>query len=567
MLRWLIMAEKVNNKPYRVSKWIMLSCAVVLNAFIIFYSCLDDKTTNVWSRFVSNIFANIINNFTEKEVEIIPVESIETALSDNAYNTVPGYESNEIPLGCIKELQTTVYPDNASNKAIRYSTTNYDVVTLNQSGAKVSIVGMKTGTAVVKAENADKTLNQEMTFNVVDLVAPTTFDASLTNSEIAIGSYETINVSYATDFKNSLYYDPTKLTYESSNTTVATVDNFGVIHPLTTGTSTIKVSSASIEKTFNIAVTPGTVPLDYENLTLNGQDYCYENEVFGSDKHQLTVTAGNNIIDSKEFIWESSNPLLANVDQNGFIRGYRKTTLQDEVVIIKATNKITGQQINKEISVKKELPSKLYTCYIVGEKEVWDHPKLTAFVGNVIAVKISYDKTALNKDVTVNISNEEIAGYTNQGDNIILEFKQEGSVLITITSNIVPSLINETEVTVIKAGAIDKESIENVNLSIRKSIGHAMMFGITQVFTFLALFMFFPERKWWITALISLGAGILLASLSETIQFFIPLRSGTFKDVLIDLSGVIPGLVITIGVLFLIKYIKNKKEKPSDRKD
>lgn len=566
MLRWLIMVNEL-KKPFRVSKWIMLSFAILLNSFIIFYSCLDDKTTNNWSRFVSNIFTNIVNGFTQKEVETIPVSSFETSLSDNPYNTLEGYASNEIPLGGIKEINTIVLPNNASNKAVQYSTLNNDIVSLNQSGSKVSIIGLKKGSATIKAESADKAFAQEMTFNVVDLVAPASFDASLTSNEIAIGSYGTINVSYATDFKNSLYYDPTKLTYESSNTTVATVDNFGVIHPLTTGTSTIKVFSASIEKTFNIAVTPGTVPLDYENLTLNGQDYCYENEVFGSDKHQLTVTAGNDIIDSKEFIWESSNPLLVNVDQNGFIRGYRKTTLQDEAVIIKATNKITGQQINKEISVKKELPSKLYTCYIVGEKEVWDHPKLTAFVGNVITVKISYDKTALNKDVTVNISNEEIAGYTNQGDNIILEFKQEGSVLITITSNIVPSLINETEVTVIKAGAIDKESIENVNLSIRKSIGHAMMFGITQVFTFLALFMFFPERKWWITALISLGAGILLASLSETIQFFIPLRSGTFKDVLIDLSGVIPGLVITIGVLFLIKYIKNKKEKPSDRKD
>ena len=567
MLRWLIMAEKVNSKPYRVSKWIMFSCAVVLNAFIIFYSCLDDKTTNVWSRFVSNIFANIINNFTEKEVEIIPVESIETALSDNAYNTVPGYESNEIPLGCIKELQTTVYPNNASNKAIRYSTTNYDVVTLNQSGAKVSIVGMKTGAAVVKAENADKTLNQEMAFNVVDLVAPTTFDASLTNSEIAIGSYETINVSYATDFKNSLYYDPAKLIYESSDTAVATVDNFGVIHPLATGTSIIKVSNASIEKTFNITVTPGTVPLNYEDLSIGGQDFCYENEVFGSNKHQLEITSSNGVIENKEFVWESSNPLLVNVDQNGNIRGYRKTMLQDEVVTIKATNKITGQEVTKEVSVKKELPTRLYTCYIVGEKEVWDHKKITAFIGDLITVKVSYDRTVLNKDFRVEISNEEVANYTNQGDDVVLEFKQEGSVTISIISNIDSSLSETTEVTVIKAGAISEENIERVNQSIRKSIGHAMMFAVTQVFTFLTLFMFFPKKKLWLIALISFAEGLALAAISEIIQLFVPKRSGTLFDVGVDTSGTLIALLITLGVILLVKYIKNKKEKPSDRKE
>ena len=87
------------------------------------------------------------------------------------------------------------------------------------------------------------------------------------------------------------------------------------------------------------------------------------------------------------------------------------------------------------------------------------------------------------------------------------------------------------------------------------------MFGITQIFTFLALYMFlYDKKKWWLIALISLGAGILLASVSELIQFFIPLRSGTFVDVLVDSAGVVVGLALVIGVLWLIKYIKIRKQ-------
>ena len=95
------------------------------------------------------------------------------------------------------------------------------------------------------------------------------------------------------------------------------------------------------------------------------------------------------------------------------------------------------------------------------------------------------------------------------------------------------------------------------------------MFAITQVFTFLALYMFLYNKKLnlWMIVIISFACGLLLASVSELIQYFIPLRSGTFVDVLIDMAGVTVGLGITLGVLFLVKHIKNKKQKSRVAKD
>ena len=561
-----------NKKPFKVAKWIMLSFAVILNSFIIFYSCLDDKTTNDWSRFVSNIFTNIVNGFTHKEVKVIPVTGINASFSDNALNNVDGYELEEIPLGCEKEITATILPENASNKAVSYSTDNKDIISLKQSGSKVSVIGLKTGTATIKAESSDKSFSKQLTIKVVNLVAPLSFDASIHNTSLAIGDVETVKVTvtnaFDSELTNSLYYDTYQLSYRSDNDEVATIGKYGVITPISEGNTTIRVSNSSgVEKLFNITITSGTPAPAYEDLKIIGNDYCYENDIFNNKKIDLTVKNGEQTLDNSDFIWESSNPVLLNVNQNGEVRGYRKTSLEDETVVVKAINKKTHQEITKDIVIKKELPTKMYTCYVVGKDELWDHPKVTTFVGDVITVRVSYDKVVANYNTSVVISDESIASYTNKGTNIILEFKKEGSVDVTITSEIVPSLTNTTAITVMKAGAIGQDDVESVHKTIRKSIGHALMFAITQVFTFLALYMFLPKMKWWQVALISLGAGILLASVSELIQFFIPLRSGTFVDVLVDLAGVTTGLVITLGLTLLIKSRKNKKSQSEVAKD
>ena len=562
--------NKTNKKPFKVARWIMLSFAVLLNSFIIFYSCLDDKTTNDWSRFVSNIFTNIINNFTKKEVKTIPVTGIDASFTTYQYNTASGYEEDQIPLGCEKEIGASILPENASNKAVRFTTENNDIVSLNQSGSKVTVVGLKEGTAIIKAESSGKSFSKEMTVKVVNLIAPLDFDATLTNVNLTIGNPETINVVVKNAFNDELtdsrYYDVSRLTYTSDNDEIATVGQFGVITPVSIGNTVIRVSNDNgVQKSFNVSVSSGSPAPSYEDLKIISEDYCYENDIFNNKKLDFVIKNGEQTLNNNEFIWQSSNPLLALINQKGEVRGYRKTTLEDETVTITAINKKTQQTVSKDILIKKELPTKLITCYVVGSSELWSHPKVTSFVGNVITVRIDYDKTVLNKDVSVIVSDEEIVSYTNQGNSIVLDFKKEGNVEVTITSNLVPTLTDKTSITVMQAGAIDKENYESMNLSIRKSIGHALMFGITQVFTFLALYMFLHDKlKWWVIALISLGCGVLLASVSELIQFFIPLRSGTFKDVLVDLSGVVICLGITIGIFLLIRMRKQKKQNKKD---
>ena len=109
--------------------------------------------------------------------------------------------------------------------------------------------------------------------------------------------------------------------------------------------------------------------------------------------------------------------------------------------------------------------------------------------------------------------------------------------------------------------------ITNVQKSIRKSLGHAAMFMVAQVFTFLTLYMFFYDKKWWFYSAISVGGGLFLSGLSELIQFFIPSRDGTFIDVLIDFAGVIVGAALTFLGIYIVKKIKEKKSQKETSKN
>ena len=121
------------------------------------------------------------------------------------------------------------------------------------------------------------------------------------------------------------------------------------------------------------------------------------------------------------------------------------------------------------------------------------------------------------------------------------------------------SLTKTTTIEIVESGAISTEEFENVGYYIRKSLGHAAVFTLTQVFTLIAFYMFMSEKKIWFISTCSGGFGLLMCVVSEVIQFIVPSRNGAFKDMLIDFGGVVIGLIIAVGIVYLIKRNVTKK--------
>lgn len=559
----------------KILRWIYLLLAVSLNGFIIVYSCLSAETTDRWNNSITNFFSSIINSITEKPVKIVPVEKLVISFSDDKYNDIPGYKLDQIPLGSAKELITECLPKDATNTAVTYYCEDTDMVSLNQNGNKLSVVGMKTGTTRIHALNKANEIDKSYVVSIINPIAPQNFDVSIESTTIPIGTQQTLKFTIdggvlgTNELINFRYYDIRKLSFSSSNVNAVTINEYGVLSPKQVGSSTITISNNNgISKSFNVNVVAGNPVQPYENLSISGSTICHGNDMIldqgnGKYHYQLDVYDNDNKLNPDDFIWKSSNELLAKVDPHGVVRGFRKKTTDDESVTITAISKLTGQEVSFGMIVKEQLPTSMYYWIVNGTKETWNPLEYTGCVGDNLTVNVNLSPSVTNKHIEVQTSNA-LAECTEQGASFAVRLVGEGSCVISFNSRINPELNGSFEIKILKAGAISTEDLHNVGYGLRKSLGHALVFLVAQVFTFLSLIAFVKKFSLWQKALISMSFGLALSAVSEIIQSFIYNRYGTFQDVLINFAGVVFGALMVIIAALIRTVYKNKHHKEND---
>lgn len=124
-------------------------------------------------------------------------------------------------------------------------------------------------------------------------------------------------------------------------------------------------------------------------------------------------------------------------------------------------------------------------------------------------------------------------------------------------TEVVEEIIND-----IKPGTINETNYNDFASFIRKAFGHFGLFLISGFFTSLALFLIinpFNNKKYYLIILIALSSGLLLALLTETIQLYVPGRSGELTDALIDFGGYLLGFSVIFLILFFIIRHINKQ--------
>ncbi len=568
------MVENIEAKQksrFKITKWIMLSFAILFNAFIVFYSCLNGESTNKLNSFFTNTFVSFINSSSKKEVKNTPLSNINITFSDEQsykYNYLPGYDLDTIPLGSAKQIQCSYEPSDATNKSIIYTAEPNDIVELNQSGSLVSVVGMKTGVCTISAKSKEGNLISSLQAKVVEPIAPPNFTVSVDKTAINIGEVATMTfdidggVLGHDELINFRYYDTRKLVFSSSNEAVATIDKFGVIHPVSSGTAIISVENTIKTETFTINVNDGVAPSNYSNLSIQGTSVCYADDMILDQNSKINhfemkVFDSSVELNPEDFIWESSNNLLMRIDRHGILRGFRKTTLNDEKATITATSKLTNQIISKEISVVNRIPEKMNFVLRTDGYERWDLNNYTFCVGDKIKVQIEFD-VRTKQLFTVESTDEAVIEPSNEGSSCTLVARKPGTASIKIIPQMNTSLSKTTTIKIVEAGAIETDSFESIGHYLRKSIGHAAVFMVAQVFTLLSIYMFLYKKNKWLQFGISLGEGLFICILSESIQTFIPSRGGAVKDVFIDFAGVVIGFFIAVLIIYLINAKKNK---------
>ena len=167
-------------------------------------------------------------------------------------------------------------------------------------------------------ENNIKFTNREVNASKVEL----------NESQITLNKGDTYNLIMSVtpdDFTDAV-------TWKSTDTDVVTVTETGVIKAVGTGTATIKLTVGNVSTSCRITVLqPVTsILLDRSSLSLDS-----------ADNYQLSAYIYPSTASNKNVVWESSDPSVATIDDNGMVTALKKGTTK---ITVKATDgsNVTG---------------------------------------------------------------------------------------------------------------------------------------------------------------------------------------------------------------------------------
>ena len=237
-------------------------------------------------------------------------------------------------------LTATVKPDNATDKAVAWTSSNDKVATVKDG----KVTAVKEGTATITATAGDKTATCKVTVekNFVEVTSITLDKTTLT---VTAGEEETLTATVKPDDAT----DKT-VTWTSSNTAIATVKD-GKVKGIKAGTATITAQAGDKKATCKVVVTKSVI--EVTSITL---DKTTLSLTVGAEE-TLTATVKPDNATDKTVTWTSSNTAIATV-KDGKVKGVKagtatitakagSKTATCKVTVTKATVAVTSVTLNK----------------------------------------------------------------------------------------------------------------------------------------------------------------------------------------------------------------------------
>ncbi len=243
--------------------------------------------------------------------------------------------------GSSKTLTAMVLPDNATSKSVYWSSSNSKVATVSTKGV-VTATGI--GSCTITAKTTDGSgLTAVCNVNVYSPVTSVVLNAHSISWNVGKKAhfYPTITPDTATSVG---------VIYTSSNPSVATVSEKGLLTAVSAGTCVITCMAADGSGKFDTCTVKVKQPVT--SLVINGSSTVNEGSGI-----TLTACAKPDNATNKNVSWSSSNTAIATVDANGKVKGVSAgkvvitCTAKDgsgvavtKAIVVKAT-KVTGQKI------------------------------------------------------------------------------------------------------------------------------------------------------------------------------------------------------------------------------
>ena len=184
------------------------------------------------------------------EIKIVPVTGI--SLNKNALTLKPNNS---------EKLMYTIAPVNATNKSVKWSSSNVAVATVDSTG---KVTALKEGNAVITVMTEDGQKTSTATVTVQSATIPVTgITLNKTSITLQPGKNETLTITVSpTNATNK------NVKWSSDNVAVATVDASGKVQAVKDGVATIKVTTEDGQKTATVKVNVKTENTGIPNVSI-----------------------------------------------------------------------------------------------------------------------------------------------------------------------------------------------------------------------------------------------------------------------------------------------------------
>lgn len=353
---------------------------------------------------------------TSKKYDLSAVCTVNVSTQEVAVSSIAVYPSTmTLEVGSSNSAAVFIYPTNATNQSVLWSSSNILVATVDASTG--TITGISEGYAVITATTADGLKTASCTVTVSGSAAGTsgaiTFDK--TSIELTTGKQGILTVSPA----------GVKVVWKSSNVNIVAVDSAGILTATGAGQATVTATTEDGKSTATciVNVTAATSPtlphvaatkisLNQTNRTLKeGESFTLGATVLPSNATYQTLA------------FNADNGNVVEVD----VMTGKVTAIKEGTAVITVTN---GEiSATCKVTVEKAGTQKITSITLDGI----DGTEIT--VGSSATVNATINPSDFTEHYTWSIDRPDLATFITGTTSCTVNGIAEGTVTVTITSD------------------------------------------------------------------------------------------------------------------------------------
>jgi len=225
-------------------------------------------------------------------------------------------------------VSATVYPTDATNKNVVYSSSNPSVAKVDPASGLVTAVGV--GNASITATTEVGGFTSSCAVNVTEILLT---NLSFSQTQVNLNSSSTINLSQYLQFYPTTAANKTvNFSIDIAEQSSATVNNMtGIVTPLVpSDTITVTATSANgLVATIKVIITTATIPVTSVNIDPATLDVVLTQKQRTFQQKLVATIEPSNATD-QNLSWSSSNSSVVSVDQSGniLVSGTSNTTVK-----------------------------------------------------------------------------------------------------------------------------------------------------------------------------------------------------------------------------------------------